>query len=176
MSIQTGFDIVGMLGFVLALILACLEWYRYHLPLHMRVKEMILVDSSEDTYLVLLLLAFVNPASAGKTVFHMRGGAPNSRDFSPSPYQFVENLNEVVVKLPSGEIARKVRVPELLWLPLDILPHQSQTKWYPAVIHFEKPKGLLIPSIHLRLYAYSVDGKQLAEFDREIELKTHVIY
>ena len=168
--------IVGILGFLLAVSLVFLEWHRYCLPLQMRLKELILVDSSSDTYLVLLSLTFVNPSSVGKTVYSIRGGVPNREDLKPCRPESLEGLDGAVVRLPNAEKARKVPVAELLWLPLDIPPHQSQSKWYPALIHVKAVGEVIYPQVHLRLSAIDVLGKTLAKFDGEIELKTQVIY
>jgi hypothetical protein len=118
----------------------------------------------------------VNPASAGKTVFHILGGAPSKEDFAPYSYQYQQNDDTVVFQLLNSGKGVSLQKSELLWLPLDIPPNQSETKWYPARIYKavgEEEKHL---EVRIRLKAQDVLGNDLAEIDQTIELKTHQIF
>ncbi|MBN1189904.1 MAG: hypothetical protein JXA46_09135 [Dehalococcoidales bacterium] len=168
--------ILGVAGFVLALYLACVEWHRYRMHLQMVLMEVKYVGQLKDTHLVLLSVAFVNPASAGKTVFHILGGAPNSEVFSPCPYQYLEDKNSLLFQLPNSDKAVIVQRNELLWLPLDIPPNQSETKWYAALIRRAVEAEEKHPEVHIRLYAQDVLNKQLAKYERNIELRTHRVF
>ncbi len=170
--------IVGISGFLLAFYLMIQEWHRYHLPLHMTLREVKYRQSYSlgDTHLVLLSLAFVNPSSAGRTVFHILGGGRDIIDLKPYPYRRMEGQSEIELITPNGGMKLKVPIPELFWLPLDIPPHQSRTRWYPALIQTKQGVGVnQSQQVHIHLTVKDVLGKELASIDQKIELKTYVL-
>ena len=169
-------NIVGVAGFLLALLLAYVEWHRYKYPLRMVVREAKYIGSSEDTHLVFLSLAFVNPSSVGKTVFRILGVSLTKGDFVPCPYQYQKDDESLVFQLPNSDKVATLQKNELLWLPLDIPPNQSETKWYPALMHKKMGLEEKRPEIHIRLLAQDVLEKQLALIDQTIELKTYQIF
>jgi len=183
--------IVGILGFLLALYLKAENRRLARLPLHMSLREVSYKGSLADRHLVLLSLAFVNPSSVGKTVFHIVGGAPNKEDLKPYLYQRMQGQTEVEMITPNGEKKLIIPILELLCLPLDIPPHQSRTGYYPALIqtHHQNDTSQALPvliktpnsvnshpQVHLLLRAYDVLGKQIAEIDQNIELKTYQLF
>jgi hypothetical protein len=166
---------LGVLGFGLALALAVLEYHRYHISLKMRVREIRLVGSSRDMFLVLLRVTFVNPATKGRTVFHLRVGAPDREAASQPPYEYDEDYDTLVYELPTSRNVRvHLSLAETLQLPLDIPPHQSRSHWFPVAIQRESV-GTDIPSICMHLLAEDVDEKTIAQFHQSIELRTHTI-
>jgi hypothetical protein len=169
------FGIVGVAGFLLAFALAWIEWHRYRLPLQMVLKEIDYYGSKEGNHLVVLWLAFVNPASAGKTVFRVQCGAPNSEDVSKCPTQYDRGHDTVIFRLPDSENAHEIAKNELLWPPLDISPNQSQIKAIPLFLK-TTDNSSQHPQVHLRLIAFDVLGNNLASVDQTIELKTHQIF
>ena len=168
-------NILGILGFGLALALAVLEICRYHKRLQLRVRQIDLIGSSGDIYLVLLLLTFVNPALVGKTVYHVAVGKPNKKDVSRPNYQYEGGHRIARVSLTNDvRIYADLEADESLEVPLDILPHQSQSGWIAVQIaNVEKVDG--IPKVRLVVYAYDVSDKTVAKFDGVFELKTHSI-
>jgi hypothetical protein len=171
-ALNFALGIVGVAGFLLALCLAWVEWHRYRISLQVVLREIHYSGSSKGTHLVLLWLAFVNPSSAGKTVFHIRGGAPNNEVFSICPYQYDRERDIVTCLLPELPTAPQIAKSELLWLPLDIPPNQSAIKALPVLIKTENSANSH-PQVHLHLKVFDVLGKQLAEIDQDIELKTY---
>ena len=165
-------SIVGVAGFLLAVVLAWVEWHRYRIPLQVILREIHYSGSSKGTHLILLWLAFVNPSSAGKTVFSIRGGAPNSEVFSTCPYQYDRERDTVAFPPMGSGKAVEIAKSELLWLPLDIPPNQSAIKALPVLIKTPDSANSH-PQVHLRLKVFDVLGKQLAEIDQNIELKTY---
>jgi hypothetical protein len=169
--------IVGVFGFFLAVYQVMIDRHRYKIPLQMNLRETKYVGQSGDNHLVLLSITFVNPASAGKTVSHILGGAPNSEIFSPCPYQYQTDKNSIICQLPNSDKAAIIQKNELLWLPLDIPPHQSETKWYPALIKHKAVKLVHQQyQVHLHLIAKDVFENSLSEYNGTVELKTQMVY
>lgn len=159
----------------LSLTLAITEWYRYHLPLQMVVREKNYKDTQNDSYLVFLWIAFVNPSSIGKTVFYTQADGLNGVTVVPCPYEIDRERDISVCQLPLSEKAYQIARNELLWLPLDIPPHQSTIKALPLL--------LTIPSsvnqnqkIYFKLKAYDVRVKKIAELDETIDLNAFQFY
>ena len=164
--------IAGLAGFLLAVALAWVEWHRYKLPLQMVLQKVHYGGAEKDNHLILLWLAFVNPASAGKTVFGIRGGAPNSEDVLQCPHEYNRETDIVTCQLPDSDKACQFPLSELLLPPLDIPPNQSVIKVTPLLVKSPLSENKC-QQVHLHLIAFDVSGKNLAEIDQTIELKTY---
>ena len=158
----------------LSVYLAIVEHHRYRIPLQMVLKEIDYRGLAGCKHLILIWVSFVNPASVGKTVFLVLGGAPNSEAFSLCPYQLDRPTDTVIFQPPNSEKGYQVAKSESLWLPLDIPPHQSETKVFLALLTQDAVNQAL--QVHLRLKAFDVLRNKLAEIDQTIELKTYQLF
>ncbi|HUU64450.1 MAG TPA: hypothetical protein VMX96_11145 [Dehalococcoidia bacterium] len=168
--------ILGILGFALGIGMACLEIRRYRLPLHLRVHDIELVDSSEDAYFFVIRLAFVNPATRGRTVYRVAAGEPNEAiAWKPNSYQCRTGRSIVIGKLPNTDIETQISKDERLQVPLDIPPHQSRTGLIPVLIH-KDTEVIHTQKVRLRLDAFDISKKKpIAKFDEVIDLHTHIL-
>jgi hypothetical protein len=167
-------DILGVLGFLLAVGLAALEIRSYLLPLQLRITMAHLVQTHKGVSLVSLLIAFVNPASRSRTVYHILTDIPHNTTLMTPPYQYRYDISHPMMeyKLPSGGNVLSIPIDELLQPPLDILPLQSQTKRCIIQTNLEH---LMVGSTQIRLplIAQDVFGRKVATFDKEIELRDY---
>ena len=167
--------ILGILGFVFALGLSYLEWHRYRIPLQLRLREVVHVGASKDTHLILFRLSVVNPASRGRTVYDVGlADLPNNvivkqlRD-----YHYEEGHDTLVYELPNDKnVNTPIHFDELLWLPLDIPPHQSRSGFVAYVIT-EGKQDYMQKGIHFHFVARdaSLPPKKIAEYQKKIELR-----
>ncbi|MFC1977508.1 tyrosine-type recombinase/integrase [Chloroflexota bacterium] len=143
--------------------------------LYLRVREVRLVGSSGEIYLVLLRLTFVNPSSIGKTVFHIGSGVPRKQGVSnPKNKYIVDNSMIRVVFSQKEQISVDIRKEDFLILPFDIPHHESRSFWMPLEIHQESLDSTP-PQVQLYLIAEDISGKPLAIFKNIIELKTYTV-
>lgn len=171
--------ILGILGFLLAGILAYLEWHRYYVPLHLKVRELQVHRSPDGIhFLVLLRVCFVNPAARGKTVGYIQVGKPDNATVAQPPYEYEEGHNTLRYWIPNTpHVESYLSEDEILVLPLDIPPHQSQSKWYVLLFQMnEAVRGFDIPTVQVLVLAEDIWGKTIAKYDEEVELKTHTLH
>lgn len=156
---------IGILGFVLSLTLFILELRRHHIPLKFRVTDMDISSRGESWVLYLVRVSFVNPSSAGRTIFSLDVEPPEGYQVSlvRGQYDFSKGL---VVYSPPSETTRVVPVSlptdDTLPLPLDISSRQSVSKW--IVLGVSPKPSLKQGSANVKcfLMALDVDGKELA--------------
>jgi len=168
--------LIGTLAFILALALGSMEVCRYHRPLYLRVREVRLIGSSGNHFLVLLRLVFVNEATRGRIPYYLQGPQQGGVTLSQPPYDYEKDDGGVpmMVYRLSNDDTVNVCLPcdEILRLPLDILPQQYRAAWWPIELHLtEVATG--IQTIHLEISAEDVCGDIMAAFDGPVELRTH---
>jgi integrase len=143
--------------------------------LHLKVREVALVGSSQGNYLVLLRLTFVNPSAMGKTVYHVGSGAPGKQNVSNPIIKNLEDNNGVRVTFSKNKkIFVDLDKEECLILPIDIPASESRSYWMPLQIQ-PADSDSVTPRAHLYLVAEDITGQTLAEFDDNIELKTYMV-
>jgi len=171
--------VMGILGFLLASALGYFEWHRYHIPLKLQVRELEVHRSPDGIhFLVFLRLSFVNPATRGKTVFHILLGKPDNATVSQPPYEYDETHDTLKYWIPNTPyVEAYLSEDKTLVFPLDIPPHQSRSKWHPLLFEMrEAVQGFDIPIVHIEVFAKDVFGKTIAKYDERVELKTHTIH
>jgi len=167
--------VVGVLGFVLAVILAVMEIRRYWLPLHLKIQCYRVQYCDNQESVVLFRLSFVNPASAGKTVNYTMYSKAfltpylyNKRldtVWREPDYSYDMNQRTVTYLLPNNEC--QMPYDEMLQYPLDIPPHQSRTRWYLLIADLASiPLGVC----PIQLQAFDVFGKPIASDHVEIPI------
>jgi hypothetical protein len=172
--------ILGILGFCLSLGLGLLEYRRYHLPLQLRLREVDLMAVSGDIYLVLLRVAFVNPALRGRTVYQLRLQPQGDAKVWRPPPQYREDRSSISYAIASvGGQSQTVVLPksEILQLPLDIPPHQSRTGWVALVVQpgtLQAPQHF--PCFDAALIAQDVSLRNVARISEQIELRTYTLH
>ena len=181
-------DWFGLAGLIVALVaaavaatLVCFEVRRYRVPLQMRVREVDIAARAEDKfYLILLRIAFVNPATRGRTVYHIAVHQSDEVHVEQPPHEYSKRRDEITYKLPAMQGAQggdvTLSLDEVLQLPLDIPPHQSRYLWWPAEMKLQTAQpDPGTTKFQLTLDALDVTGHRLARFDEEIELQTYMI-
>lgn len=168
------YGIPAYLALIVSIFLLVQDIQRYHLKLRIWVQRVFVLHSEGNSSIVLFDLAFVNPASRGKTV--------NIAKLDPLPgindteYSLVydDNLEYATCLLPNMELPPiKFPVDQILQGPLDIPPHQSRCQYYPRILEFSEvaqagvSRDLRLP---FRLYVFDIDGKQMAKCEIHISL------
>jgi hypothetical protein len=106
--------------------------------------------------LVLIRLAFVNPSSRYKTVVDVQPRSEQERiAVRAIPPIYHQGLSEISYKLASGEV-QSLPISVSLQVPLDIPPHQSQSKWLAVSVKCGKKE---LSTIRLSLVAYASHDK-----------------
>ena len=170
---------IGILGFLLSCILGCFEYHRYRIPLQLITREVRVYRSPDRIhFLVLLRICFVNPAAKGRTVGYIQVGKPDNASLSQSPYGFDEDEGTLTYGIPNdADTEVHLSEDEIIWLPLDILPHQSQSGWYALLLRMnEQVQESVIPKTRCLILAEDIFGKTIARYDEDIELKTYTIH
>lgn len=164
-------DVLGILGFLLAALLAWFEYQRYRKPLLITLKDIRRIGRAQGRCLVLLRICFVNPSLTGRTVFDIGAGAPTEESVGQVQVEFEIEKRMITVQLRSNpQVESSIPENEYLRLPLDIPPHQSRTLWRAVDIkcdYPESPNGDYVP-FHLRLQAFDAEGKRLCSTDQVI--------
>jgi hypothetical protein len=161
------FGIPGYLALIVSIVLLVLGIQRYYLHLRMRVLRAFVVWYEDNVSIVLFDLAFVNPASRGKTVSNVKLRPPPVINDKEYPLVYDKNLEHAVCLSPNNnKTLAKFPPDQILQSPLDIPPHQSRCKLYSRCIGILVPEGDTI-SEHLPLpfhfYAFDIDDKQIAK-------------
>ena len=185
-------DAPGWMALVISGLLIWWEWHRYRLPLQVKVREIEWIGEEGVTHLVVLHIAFVNPASAGKTVFHIAlhqtAGTQEEnttrRQYSasltqPEPYQWDDyevNVSYVFPNHPPGVLPRLTfPAASLLRLPLDIPPHESRYLKFPLYVVLNAHQTDEPRRFYLKLDVQNVFGKRIAGVDEVLPLETALI-
>lgn len=121
-------SILGGIGFVVAGLLAYFQFRDYIRPLRLLITYLDCQPTGTETSLILLRISLVNHSSTGRIVYDI--DVTSKTDKSPLIELIEEvdpNLQNVTYSLPN--VSRRLPFDEVLQFPLDIPPHQSQSKW-----------------------------------------------
>lgn len=133
-------DVLGILGFCLSVVLGYLYLKNYFARLGMFVSPVEVHHKKDGSQTLLLFhISFVNRSSVGKTVCEVSYivNSPYDSYISDTLYQTdIENGRLLVVEKSGKQIAH-IPLSEYLECPLDIQPHQSQSKCYPLLLLWE---------------------------------------
>lgn len=165
-TLQIAFSIAGVLGFILALFLAYIEYHRYRIRLRMEIVSLLVAKVNNHVSVVFVRLTFLNQSSRGRTVCYLMQKPTIAVEITDCQknYQLSQGQTFVTCEYPSDDGMETVQMLPgmILELPLDILPHQSQTRWCPFLVLWDRPIPPDINSVVLGLEAQDISRRTIA--------------
>jgi hypothetical protein len=153
----------GWIALAIALALVVVQLWNYFRPLQMRVVGFVVPYVHNNISLVLVRLGFVNPSSRGRTVCDVFVDSTLKNVTVQQPLvEYQLNQNALIYRLPKDETRCSIPIAEALQPPLDILPHQSQSKWKVFLLEIPEELGTESQATVLKFHAYDYRKKQIA--------------
>lgn len=173
-TLQIALGVTGALGFILALSLAYVEYRRYGIPLRMKIIGLMVAKVNNRVSVIFVHLTFLNQSSRGRTVCYLMQQPTIAVEIADcqKSYQLWQGQTLVNCEYPSDNETEIVQMLPgmILELPLDILPHQSQAKWCPFLVLWNRPIPPDVNSVVLELEAQDISRKPIASCREKLSL------
>jgi hypothetical protein len=151
-------DIPAWVALVISLIALGFQMRNYFVPLRMEVTDLHVAQVVGDTILLLFRLSLTNNSSRGKVVYNMLPiSMTNTVTVDKVLGEFELSSQTASYKLTKSDVGLKIPISELLLPPLDILPHQSLSKWVGLKLTLPQLQPPLAHDLLVRLWLQGVD-------------------
>jgi hypothetical protein len=156
--------VVAWVALAIVLPTAFYQLWCHFRRLQMRIVGFAIPYVHNNTSLVLVRLAFVNPSSRYRTVCDISVDSTlKNVTVQPPVLEYLPNQNTLNYKLPKDETRCSIPIAEALLPPLDIFPHQSQSKWLAFLLEIPVELGTESQATVLEFRAYDYRKKQIAD-------------
>ena len=170
-SLSLGWEIAslvaGLTALPAALTVGYLQIRDYFGRLRVDVTGYGLQKASEDTYLLLLRVSFLNRSSVGILVYDydVEADKRGTATISECERDIQLETGKLIYR-PSKSVDLKMPISESLLPPLHIPPRQSLSKWIPVVVSNVEPHQMPQQMLLLRVDVFGLaKGRRLKKLD-----------